>query len=147
MSRIEPWIAGALLCWTLVPVGAVHAEDTKQELKQLDTLQGYNQLPDEKSVKKDMDAVPNQPIETMIIWSEATPNKGAAPLKVDFTADPPSGVADPVYTWQFGDNGTSASGRAVAHVFEKPGIYKVVLKVSNASGALGEDELRIKVTQ
>ena len=147
MSRIGPWMVAALLWCALAPVRAVRAEDMQQELKQLDKLQGYNQLPDEKSVKKDMEAVPNQPIETMLVWSEASPNKGAAPLKVAFTADPPQGVANPVYTWQFGDGGATASGQAVTHVFDKPGIYKVLLKVTNASGAVGEEELRIKVTQ
>ena len=147
MVRIGAWIAAALLCSALAPCTGARAEDSQQELKQLDTLQGYNQLPGEKNVKKDMDAVPTQPIETLMVWSEATPTKGAAPLKVAFTADPPSGVADPVYTWQFGDGGAPASGQSVSHVFEKPGIYKVILKVTNAAGALGEEELRIKVTQ
>jgi PKD repeat protein len=146
MVRIGAWIAAALLCTALMPSAGARAEDTQQELKQLDTLQGYNQLPDEKSVKKDI-AVPNQPIESFIVWSEANPTKGVAPLKVAFTADPPSGVPDPVYSWQFGDGGAPANGQSVSHVFDKPGIYKVILKVTNAAGALGEEELRIKVTQ
>ncbi len=123
-----------------------HAADTQEELKQLDTLQGYRQLPDEKSVKKDLTNVPNQPLETIIVWSEAKPTNGPAPLAVAFVADPPESVTDPVYSWQFGD-GATASGPSVSHTFDKPGIYKVLLKVTNASGALGQDELRIKVTK
>jgi len=126
---------------------AARAEDTKQELKQLDQLQGYDQLRDEKSVKKDMLNVPNQPVEALIIFSEATPTKGAAPLTVAFSADPPPSAPDAAYAWQFGDGSAAASGQRVSHTFSKPGVYKVLLKVSNASGLLGEDELRIKVTQ
>jgi PKD repeat protein len=140
-------VSGAVWVLGLGLVSPVHAADTKQELKQLDTLQGYNQLPDEKSVKKDMTNVPNQPIETLIVWSEAKPTSGAAPLQVAFTADPPPGVSDAVYTWQFGDGAAAATGQSVSHTFAKPGVYKVLLKVSNASGALGEDELRVKVTK
>ncbi len=145
MLRFRPWMSVALL--VLVLVAPVHADDTKEELKQLDTLEGYQQLRDEKSVKKDLLNVPNQPIETLIVWSEAKPTSGAAPLKVAFTADPPPNVSGAVYTWQFGDEAATATGQSVSHTFDKPGVYQVLLKVSNASGALGQDELRIKVTK
>jgi len=145
MSRVKPWVGSALVV-LLGFVAAAHAEDTKEERKQLDTLQGYDQLRDEKSIKKEIENVPNRPIETLIIFSEAKPTSGAAPLAVSFSADPPQGVSDAAYAWQFGD-GTSASGQSVSHTFSKPGIYRVLLKVSNASGALGDDEQRIKVTK
>src|SRR5215475_4775464 len=137
MSRIKPWVGVAAVV-LLAFVAAARAEDTKEELKQLDTLQGYDQLRDEKSIKKDIENIPNQHIETLIIWSEAKPTNGPAPLAVSFTADPPEGVSDAVYAWQFGD-GTNASGQSVSHTFSQPGVYRVMLKVSNASGALGED--------
>jgi len=123
-----------------------HAEDTQEELKRLDKLQGYEQLPGEKNIKKDMLNVPDQPIESIIVWSEAKPSSGAAPLAVSFTADPPASLKNPAYAWQFGD-GETGSGQSVSHTFAKPGIYKVLLKVTDASGALGQDELRIKVTK
>ena len=144
MLRFRLWVSCALL--VLSVVAPVRAEDTKKELKQLDQLQGYDQLPDEKSVKKDMLNVPNQPIETLIVWSEAKPTSGAAPLTVAFTADPPPSAPDASYAWQFGDGSAAANGQSVSHTFAKPGVYKVLLKVSNGSGMLGEDELRIKVT-
>ena len=145
MLRFRLWVSSALLVLGLVAAG--HAEDTKKELKQLDKLQGYDQLPDEKSVKKDMLKVPDQPIETIIVWSEAKPTSGVAPLTVAFTADPPPSVPDASYAWQFGDGSAAASGQSVSHTFAQPGVYKVLLKVSNPAGQLGEDELRIKVTK
>ena len=143
--RRGAWIGSALLVVGLV--APLRAEDTKEELKQLDKLQGYEQLPDEKSVKKDMLNVPDQPIETVIVWSEAKPASGAAPLKVSFTADPPPDVSNAFYTWNFGDGSKPEIGQAVSHTFAKPGIYKVLLKVTSKDGELGQDELRIKVTQ
>lgn len=145
MLRFGSWMGGALVL-AIGLVAPAHAADTQDELKELDKLQGYQQLPDEKSVKKDLTNVPNQPVETIIVWSEAKPTNGAAPLAVAFAADPPDSVTDPVYSWQFGD-GATASGQSVSHTFDKPGVYKVLLKVTNASGALGQDELRIKVTK
>ena len=144
MLRFRPWLGSAL--FVLGVVAPVHAADTKEELKQLDTLEGYNQLPDEKSIKKDMEKIPKQPIETLIVWSEGKPASGAAPLAVAFTADPPPNVSGPVYTWEFGDGSAAASGQSVSHTFAKPGVYKVLLKVTTTAGDLGEDELRIKVT-
>jgi PKD repeat protein len=136
---------GTVLCVMGLAVSA-YAADTKEELKQLDTLQGYNQLPGEKTLKKEMENVPNQPVETIIAFSEAKPTSGAAPLTVAFTADSPQGVSNPTYTWQFGDGGTTSTGQSVSHTFAKPGIYKVLLKITSPAGDLGLDEQRIKVT-
>ena len=145
LRRRTLWTCGAVL---LFGVGAVpmRAADTQQELKQLDTLEGYNQLPKEGTVKQDLTTLPKQALETIIVWSEAKPSTGAAPLTVAFSADPPAGVSDPTYAWQFGDGSAAGSGATVSHTFTKPGLYKVLLKVGKAGGALGEDELRIKVT-
>ena len=145
MLRFGSWMGTALV--GLLIASAAPGEDTKEELKQLDKLQGYQQLPGEKGVRKDMVNVPKQPIETIIVWSEAKPTKGAAPLKVSFLADPPADVTDAFYTWNFGDDSPPTTGQSVSHTFNKPGIYKVILKVANTAGALGEDELRIKVTK
>jgi hypothetical protein len=144
MSRVGAWIGSAVLLAGLVT--PVRGDDTKEELKQLDKLQGYEQLPEEKNVKKDMLNVPKQPIETVIVWSEAKPTSGAAPLKVAFVADPPPDVTDAFYSWDFGDGSAPITGQAVSHTFAKPGVYRVLLKVSNTAGTLGQDELRIKVT-
>jgi len=135
------------LCGMLLVCGsrASWAQESQQELKALDKLEGYEQLKGEKGVKKDVTNLPKQPIESIIVWSEAKPTSGKAPLKVDFAADPVPGAA--LYTWQFGDGGAPAQGASVSHTFDKPGVYRVLLKVTSASGALGEDELRIKVTQ
>lgn len=124
---------------------SVQAQDSPKELKELDKLEGYDQLRDEKSVKKDLTNAPKQPIESIIVWSEAEPGRGKAPLTVQFAADPPAGVDGPVYTWQFGDGSAASQGQTVSHTFVKPGVYRVLLQVTNAKGALGEDELRVKV--
>ena len=114
--RITRWIPAAAALTLLAGGSTAMAQDSPKELKELDKLEGYDSLPDEKSVKGDMEKVPNQPIETIIVWSEAAPASGKAPLAVTFTADPPEGVASPTYTWKFSDGGT-ATGQKVSHTF------------------------------
>ncbi|MEO8603353.1 MAG: PKD domain-containing protein [bacterium] len=143
--RFRVWTCAAAMA-LIAAAGAARAADSEKEVKELDKLQGYDSLSGEKGVKKAMDAAPNQPIESIIVWSEAVPTSGKAPLKVAFTADPPEGLAGPQYSWSFGDGGHGA-GQKISHTFTKPGVYQVLLKVTNSKGALGEDEQRIKVTQ
>jgi PKD domain-containing protein len=149
MSRsMKVWFCGVAVAVGLGSGGRVWAQPgggTKMD-KELDTLEGYKQLPGEKGTKKALTDVPNEPVETMIIWSEAKPGRGAAPLKVDFTAEPPDSAKQPTYAWNFGDGSAAGQGAQVSHTFDKPGVYKVVLKVTDASGGFGQDELRIKVT-
>jgi hypothetical protein len=120
------------------------AEDSPKELKELDKLEGYDSLPQEKSVKGDMEKVPKEPVETIIVWSEASPTHGKAPLAVTLTAEAPESVASPTYTWTFSDGGT-ATGAKVSHTFSAPGVQRATLKVTSPKGDLGLDEQRIKV--
>ena len=144
--RSSRWIQTAAVLLLLAGGNAAAAQDSPQELKKLDRLEGYDALPGEKGVKAAMEKVPNQPVETIIVWSEAAPTSGTAPLAVTFTADPPAGVADPTYAWTFSDGG-SASGATVSHTFTSAGIHKAILRVTSPKGDLGMDELRIKVSK
>ena len=142
--RITRWMPAAAILVLLAGGNTALAEDSPKELKQLDKLEGYDSLPQEKTVKGDMEKMPKEPVETIIVWSEASPTHGKAPLAVTFTVDPPEGVASPAYTWTFSD-GTTASGAKVSHTFTAPGIQKAMLKVTSPKGDLGLDEQRIKV--
>jgi len=148
MSRsMTVWFCGVALVTGLGAFGRVWAQPGNEMNKELDTLEGYKQLPGEKGTKKALTDVANQPVETMIVWSDASPSHGTAPLKVDFTAEPPESAKQASCSWNFGDGSAPAQGLKVSHTFDKPGVYKVGLKVSDASGGYGADELRIKVMQ
>lgn len=140
------WMRAATVLVLLAGGGAATAQDSPKELKELDKLEGYDALPGEKGVKAAMEKVPNQPVETIIVWSEALPTNGKAPLAVTFTADPPEGVSDPTFAWTFSDGGT-ATGAKVEHTFTSTGIHKAMLKVTSPKGDLGMDELRVKVSK
>ena len=142
--RITQWMPAAATLVLLAGGNSTLAEDSPKELKQLDKLEGYDSLPQEKTVKGDVEKMPKEPVETIIVWSDASPTHGKAPLAVTFTVDPPEGVASPAYTWTFSD-GTTASGAKVSHTFTTAGVQKAMLKVTSAKGDLGLDELRVKV--
>ncbi len=69
------------------------------------------------------------------------------PVHFDASAssDPDGQIAS--YAWDFGD-GTSASGSAPEHSFDRPGTYEVTLKVTDSSGSacnIREDTLTVTV--
>jgi hypothetical protein len=86
----------------------------------------------------------------------ASRSSGAAPLSVLFDAsNPGSGVRQPAdgrhahldYSWDFGDAGAGqwgtdgaarneARGFVAGHVFERPGVYRVTLRVEDPDGAV-----------
>jgi len=76
------------------------------------------------------------------------PEGGAAPLTFTFQAK--VSLPDPerekilVYTWDFGD-GTKDEGERVTHTYERPGTYRVRLRVITSLGREALDELRLKV--
>jgi len=76
----------------------------------------------------------------------ADPAQGPAPLTVTFDAngssDPDGAVVD--YRWALG-NGASAVGPRVTHTFERPGDYRVRLRVRDDRGASDEATATIRV--
>lgn len=77
---------------------------------------------------------------------QSVPETGRPPLTVDFSAlfrvDPPPSATE--YAWDFGD-GSQAQGRTVRHVFERPGLYTVVLTAALPGGPVLRAEKKIEV--
>jgi PKD repeat protein len=71
----------------------------------------------------------------------ATPLEGRPPLNVDFTneTDPGDG-ADPVYSWEFGDGGTSEMENP-AYTYERLGTYSVKLTAETSLGEGSETKV------
>jgi PKD repeat protein/glucose/arabinose dehydrogenase len=78
----------------------------------------------------------------------ATPDNGPAPLTVQFSS---AGSVDPdgtaiTYAWDFDGNGTTDSTDANAtHVYTTPGNYTATLRVTDAAGQVGVDNVPITV--
>ncbi|MCK5405102.1 MAG: PKD domain-containing protein, partial [Desulfobulbaceae bacterium] len=72
---------------------------------------------------------------------------GEAPFAVDFDAAPSVDYDGVIvdYSWDFGD-GDSGGGDFANHIFSSPGLYTVILLVTDDEGALNQSEIDITVT-
>jgi len=78
----------------------------------------------------------------------ATPDSGYIPLEVTFDASEsydPDGIIV-FYGWNFAD-GTSGTGEIVTHTYEKPGKYRVTLKVTDDNYANSFSNRTVDVLQ
>lgn len=80
-----------------------------------------------------------------------TPEKGKAPLEVEFDAslssDPDGEII--AYEWDFNDDGdfTDASGDKVKHTFDQIGKYKVTLRVTDNNQEFATDQKEVDVNE
>ena len=86
-------------------------------------------------------------LKKLLLHLSAEPDYGPAPLTVQFTlehfeTDKP---VKPKYTWEFGDGSRKSHEQNPKHTYKKPGKYKAVIKVTDAVGQAGEDDLQIDV--
>jgi PKD repeat protein len=81
----------------------------------------------------------------LIIWADAEPDGGDAPLTVKFRCDPLGETAITSYEWDFGDGSPKVKEESPSHTDEKPGSYTARLVVGDAKGSKGEDETVIDV--
>lgn len=80
----------------------------------------------------------------IVVFAEAEPDSGAAPLTVQFAiSDPYNHLIEPTFHWDFGDGNTSDK-RAPSHTYTKAGEYTAKLKVEDRGGT-DEDEIEISV--
>jgi PKD repeat protein/glucose/arabinose dehydrogenase/type 1 glutamine amidotransferase len=77
---------------------------------------------------------------------DATPVKGTAPLKVDFsaTATDPEGDTPIGYAWTFGDGGTADVANP-SHTYSRAGTYTAKVTATDAKGAAATRSIEITV--
>jgi PKD repeat protein len=84
----------------------------------------------------------------LILFAEAEPDVGPAPLTVQFSVwDPYDTTEDPKFYWDFGDGSPISRERRPAHVYEKPGAYTVRFYASDTQNLVDDDEIEIEVEE
>lgn len=83
--------------------------------------------------------------KVVVVWAEAEPDDGNAPLKVKLTCAPLNKSKPVKYEWDFGDATSPGKGETVTHTYEKPGVYKAHCIATDAAGVRGQDETQIDV--
>lgn len=78
---------------------------------------------------------------------DANPDYGAAPLKVEFSADVDCTSGEPTYAWDFGDGSPVSTEANPVHTYTKPGDYPASVTVTGSGGGTDSDELDILVEE
>ena len=88
-------------------------------------------------------------LKKLLLHVSAEPDYGPAPLTVQFTVEhfATDNPVKPKYTWDFGDGSKKSREQNPKHTYKKPGKYKAVIKVTDAVGQAGEDDLPIEVVK
>ena len=85
--------------------------------------------------------------DDLVLFAEGEPEEGAAPLTVRFQAESlvENEIEEPQYTWDFGDGSDVSREANPTHTYEQSGDYTVTVRVVDASGQRGWDEVEIVV--
>ena len=97
------------------------------------------------SAKSDEKSAAQAPAEQLIVWADAEPDGGDAPLTVTFRCDPLGETGITSYEWDFGDGSPKVKEASPSHTYQKPGSYTARLVVGDAKGGKGEDDMVIDV--
>lgn len=87
--------------------------------------------------------------DDLVLLAEGDPDWGEAPLTVKFRVESliMDQMNEPKFTWTFGDDSAESHEATPVHTFEKPGNYAVTIKVVDATGETGWDELDVEVVE
>ena len=87
--------------------------------------------------------------DALVLLAEGEPEEGTAPLTVEFVVESlvEEEMNGPKYTWEFGDGTPNSNEASPTHVFEKPGSYTVTIRIVDANGLRGWDEVDVEVEE
>ncbi len=87
--------------------------------------------------------------DELVLLAEGDEEDGPAPLTVRFSVE--SLVHDqmngPQYKWDFGDGSEISTEASPTHTYTKPGSYTAVIRIVDADGLLGWDEVEIEAEE
>lgn len=86
--------------------------------------------------------------DDLVLFAEGLPEEdGPAPLEVRFSVESLIGgeMDGPKFTWDFGDGSPPSNEASPVHKYEKPGEYTVTIRIVDATGQRGWDEIEIEV--
>ena len=82
--------------------------------------------------------------EELIVWAEADPDSGPAPLSVKLGCDPIEEIEQPVFEWDFGDGSPRVREQNPTHEYRNAGLYEAQVTVTDRFGNRGKDQVEIE---
>lgn len=87
--------------------------------------------------------------DALVLLAEGEPEDGEVPLSVNFVVE--SLIDDtmdgPTYKWDFGDGSPISTEASPTHVYTKPGSYTATIRIVDAKGERGWDEVDIEAEE
>lgn len=84
-------------------------------------------------------------VDGPLIWAEAHPSWGSAPLAVYFDVEPLEHATFEVWAWDFGDGTPIARRRQPQHTYRRAGIYEVHVWARDRQGRISMDTVKVRV--
>jgi PKD repeat protein len=84
-------------------------------------------------------------LEKLLLWADADPDEGEAPLATLLTADPLEDIEEARYSWDFGDGSPGSNEQNPKHTYGRPGEYTARVQVTDKHGNRGSDEVLVTV--
>ncbi len=83
----------------------------------------------------------------LLLFPDANPDEGPPPLTVHFEVEiyPGDEAKKPKFDWEFGDGSPVSHEQNPVHTYKHPGEYKALVRVRDATGRSGNDEVQISV--
>jgi len=78
-----------------------------------------------------------------IVIGDASPDYGAPPLNVEFSAEAECSAGQPKFRWEFGDGSPPSDQANVAHTYKNAGDFTAVITVTGPDGSTSTDEIDI----
>ena len=82
-----------------------------------------------------------------IVIRDASPDYGAPPLNVEFSAEAECSAGQPKFRWDFGDGSPPAEQANVTYTYKKAGDFTAVITVTGPDGSTSTDEIDITVEE
>jgi Rib/alpha/Esp surface antigen-like repeat protein len=82
-----------------------------------------------------------------IVIGDASPDYGAPPLEVEFSAEAECSTGQAKYKWDFGDGSAASNDPNATHTYSRAGEYTAVVTVTGPDGSTSTDEIDITVEE
>lgn len=82
-----------------------------------------------------------------IVIGDASPDYGAPPLNVEFSAEAECSAGQPKFRWDFGDGSAPGDQANATHTYKNAGDFTATVTVTGPDGSVSTDEIDITVEE
>lgn len=128
------------------PPRETQPQDAAQAVEDLHEHDGVDEPAIDEPIEDEDEGIDE---DALVLLAEGDSEDGEAPLTVRFSVESllEDEMNGPQYKWDFGDGSPISTDASPTHVYEKPGSYTATIRIVDAAGQLGWDEVDIEVDE